>query len=176
MIRVSKKLNVVTGAWVERGHEMFTRIAIKCEYDLSKATPRTKKVVVTALRTGVIGSAQGMAANLFMVISDAYSLKYVCASKEGTYFVTNFNHTAFYESIIAAIALQPNMRGRDATRYVHNSLNCISTWSWRGGPDTVRAVFEQTVGVKDKEVREEAIDFFCAGGVLVNTWVDKNPR
>lgn len=174
--KVSTMLHRITGAWVETGHEHFVRVALKCEYDFSKLTPRVKKVVIKALRYGVIGTSGGMAANAFRVVSDAYHLKYVLASKSGHYFYASFNNKAFYESIVAVMSLQDNLRGRDVRLHIHNYRGSIASWAWSGGPVVVQEIYKSTIGYPDKELREEAINFLSEGGLLVNTWVDKNPR
>jgi len=170
-------LRNVAGAWVETGHTDFVRVAVKAEYNLGRVTPRVRRAVVNALRTGVIGSTGGLAANVFTVVSNAFGLKYVCASKEGKHFYTNFNDEAFYGSVVAIVALElsPN-RSRDASSYVSGYHDRIVTWSWRGGPLLVQEVYKQTIGYKDKKIREDAIDFLCGNGKLVNTWIDNSPR
>jgi hypothetical protein len=170
-------LRNVAGAWVETGHTGFVRVAVKAEYNLGAVTPRVRRVVVNALRTGVIGSTGGLAANVFTVVSNAFGLKYVCASKEGRHFYTNFNDKDFYDSVVAIVALDGSTRrGRDASSYVSSYRNSIVTWSWRGGPLIVQEVYKRTIGYKDKKIREDAIDFLCANGKLVNTWIDNSPR
>lgn len=172
----SSQLHRISGAWVERGHEEFTRVAIKCEYDLSKVTPRVKTAIIKALRTGVIGTHRGMAANVFGVVSEAYGLKYVLASNRGRYFYSNFSIDSFYESIVAVMSLQDNWKNRDVQHYINKYNNRITSWQWGGGATIVREIYANVIGYPDKELREEAIDFFSEGGKLVHTWVDKNPR
>lgn len=171
-----KTLRKIAGAWNEKGQSQYTRMAVKCEYDLSLVTPAVKKKVIEGLRTGVLGSTGGLAAMVFRVMNDAFELKYVCASYTGKTLYTNFVHKEFYEALVATYNLTNNgNRPFRGDRYVHNYSSTIQCYSWNAQDAITRNLFKDTVGLEDKELREKAIDFLSEGGKFTQTWIDNNP-
>lgn len=170
-----KPLELVAGAWVDRGHARFMKVAMKCEYDLSLVTPKVRKVVIEGLRTAVVGSSGGQAAHVFMILSEVHNLKYVCASETGCSFYANFNNKDFMLGCKALMQLQKGPSGY-AREHMHQYDSSLRCWSWPGGANTVRRIYEETVGYPDKEIREKAIDFLCEGGKLSHTWIARDPR
>ena len=167
-----KTLRKIAGTWNEKGQSQFTRMAVKCEYDLSMVTPAVKKKVIEALRTGVLGSTGGLAAMVYRVMSDAFELKYVCASCTGQQLYTNFVNDEFYDALVATYNLTHNGNG---DRYVHRYARNIHCHSWNAQDAITRNLYADTIGYEDKEVREKAIDFLSEGGKFTQTWIDKNP-
>lgn len=169
-------LRRISGAWTESSkHSKFMRMAVKAEFDCSQVTPAVKKKVIVGLRSGVLDSTGGLAAIVFTTLSDAFGLKYVCASYTGSGMYTNFYTKTFYEACVATYNLTAT-HGRHGSRYVSDYHDRINCWSWKARDSITRNIFAETVGLEDKELREEAIDLLSTGGKLTQTWIDKRPR
>ena len=86
---------------------------------------------------------------------------------------TNFRTPEFYEACVAAYNLTS---GTNGDRYIQDYNGSLHCWSWRAKDSITRNIFAETVGLEDKELREEAIDLLSTGGKLTQTWLDKQPR
>lgn len=169
-------LRRMSGAWTETAqHAKFMRIAVKAEFDCSLVTPAVKKKVIKGLRTGVLDSTGGLASIVFKTLSDAFGLKYVCASYTGQGMYTNFRTEAFYQACVAMYNLTTtyNLNGHRQINDFNGRLNC---WTWMAKDEMTRNIYEETIGFEDKKIREKAIDFLSTGGTLTQTWIDRQPK
>ena len=160
------------GAWVQNECKPFVKIGIRCDFDLSLVTPRVRSKVIQGLRTGVLDSVGGSAKAVFIALSDAYNLRWCCASLNGSFVISGFRHAEFAQQLIAANAL---VRGGAAPSTAYLYGNGFYLYNWRAQTNVARNLFQQIFGDDDKELREKAIDFLSEKGILTHSWIDNNP-
>lgn len=161
------------GAWVRNDCKKFVKIGIRCDFDLSLVTPRVRSKVIQGIRTGVLDSVGGSAKAVFCALSDAYNLRWCCASLNGSYVVGGFRHHEFEQQLIAANSLL--RRGALSELYPWLEGRGFYLYYWRAQTTVARNLFQQIFGDDDKELREKAIDFLSEGGLLTHSWIDNNP-
>jgi hypothetical protein len=169
------QLRGYVGAWAADGCKPFVRIGVRCDFDMSLVTPRVRTKVIQGLRSGVLDSIGGSAKAVFLALSEAYGLRWVCASRTGKQLISGFRHHEFEQQLIALNALvTKHVKQNRIYNFKQGEGFCL--WGWRAKDTAVRHLFAQIfIDDYDKELREKAIDFLSADGILTHSWVDKNP-